>query len=114
MNIFPEASNCNRGERPGSFPFRLRGRDYRLGPLICYEDILPFYVNRIVGRSHPELLVNMTIDTWFGPTIEPWEHLALAQRERDVVDAVNRALAGEADVEVTDIDEVAHAALGTF
>jgi apolipoprotein N-acyltransferase len=47
--------------------------------LLCYEDILPWYVNRAVGEGRPELLVNMTIDTWFGDTIEPWEHLALAQ-----------------------------------
>ncbi len=47
--------------------------------LICYEDILPFYVNRVVSEARPELLVNLTIDTWFGDTIEPWEHLALAQ-----------------------------------
>jgi apolipoprotein N-acyltransferase len=47
--------------------------------LICYEDILPWYVNRAVSEGRPELLVDVTIDTWFGPTIEPWEHLALAQ-----------------------------------
>jgi apolipoprotein N-acyltransferase len=47
--------------------------------LICYEDILPWFVNRAVSEGRPELLVNMTIDTWFGRTIEPWEHLALAQ-----------------------------------
>jgi apolipoprotein N-acyltransferase len=47
--------------------------------LICYEDILPWYVSRAVAEGKPELLVNITIDTWFGRTIEPWEHLALAQ-----------------------------------
>jgi apolipoprotein N-acyltransferase len=47
--------------------------------LICYEDILPFFVNRAVEEGRPELLVNITVDTWFGDTIEPWEHLALAQ-----------------------------------
>jgi apolipoprotein N-acyltransferase len=47
--------------------------------LICYEDILPGFVNRAVRHGRPELLVNLTIDTWFGRSIEPWEHLALAQ-----------------------------------
>jgi apolipoprotein N-acyltransferase len=47
--------------------------------LICYEDILPWFVNDAVAAGKPELLVNVTIDTWFGRTIEPWEHLALAQ-----------------------------------
>jgi apolipoprotein N-acyltransferase len=47
--------------------------------VICYEDILPAFVNDAVRHGKPELLVNMTIDTWFGDTIAPWEHLGLAQ-----------------------------------
>ena len=47
--------------------------------IICYEDILPAFVNRAVRHGKPELLVNMTIDTWFGDTIAPYEHLGLAQ-----------------------------------
>ena len=27
----------------------------------------------------PEMLVNMTNDAWFGNTLEPWQHLALAE-----------------------------------
>jgi apolipoprotein N-acyltransferase len=58
-------------------PLELAG--HRITVLICYEDILPWYVNRAVREGNPELLVNITVDTWFGRTIEPWEHLALAQ-----------------------------------
>lgn len=47
--------------------------------LICYEDILPWFVNDAVSAGKPELLVNIVIDTWFGQSIEPWEHLALGQ-----------------------------------
>ena len=53
------------------------GSDWRLGPLICYEDILQGFV-RGVGQLHPNLLVNLTSDSWFGADTEPWEHLALA------------------------------------
>jgi apolipoprotein N-acyltransferase len=53
------------------------GQDWRLGPVICYEDILSDYL-RGVGRLHPNLLVNMTVDSWYGARTEPWEHLALA------------------------------------
>jgi apolipoprotein N-acyltransferase len=53
------------------------GEDWRLGPVICYEDILGDYV-RGVGRLHPNLLINMTVDSWYGARTEPWEHLALA------------------------------------
>ena len=45
--LFPEASNFSRGSEPASFPLQVGGRDYRLGPLICYEDILPGFARRV-------------------------------------------------------------------
>lgn len=53
------------------------GQAWALGPVICYEDILQGFL-RGVGRLHPNLLVNLTSDSWFGADTEPWEHLALA------------------------------------
>ena len=53
------------------------GQSWRLGTIICYEDILPALLRR-VGTLHPQLLVNLTNDTWFGAHAEPWQHLALA------------------------------------
>jgi apolipoprotein N-acyltransferase len=53
------------------------GQVWKLGPVICYEDILQGFL-RGVGRLHPNLLVNLTSDSWFGADTEPWEHLALA------------------------------------
>jgi apolipoprotein N-acyltransferase len=53
------------------------GQVWKLGPVICYEDILQGYL-RGVGQLHPDLLVNLTSDSWFGAETEPWEHLALA------------------------------------
>ena len=50
---------------------------WRLGPVICYEDILGDFL-RSLGELHPNLLVNMTSDSWYGARTEPWEHLALA------------------------------------
>ncbi len=51
-----------------------------LGPLICYEDILPGFVRQVANLPGGiELFVNVTIDAWYGDTAEPWEHLALAQ-----------------------------------
>jgi apolipoprotein N-acyltransferase len=52
-------------------------RGWKLGPVICYEDILQGFL-RGVGQLHPDLLVNLTSDSWFGADTEPWEHLALA------------------------------------
>jgi apolipoprotein N-acyltransferase len=53
------------------------GPAWQLAPVICYEDILPGYLQR-VGRLRPNLLVNLTSDSWFGAKTEPWEHLALS------------------------------------
>src|SRR5271168_3538977 len=66
------------GSGPRTFPLQAPdGRIWRLGPLICYEDILQEYV-RELGKQHPNLLVNLTIDSWYGAGTEPWEHLALS------------------------------------
>jgi apolipoprotein N-acyltransferase len=46
--------------------------------LVCYEDILPAFVNRAVRHGNPDMLVNLTNDAWFGDSTEPWIHLALA------------------------------------
>lgn len=53
------------------------GKIWRIGTFICFEDTLPD-VLRGIGSNHPDLLVNITNDTWFGETSEPWEHLALS------------------------------------
>lgn len=100
-DIFPDASNFNRGESPGSFPFRLRGRDFRLGPLICYEDILPGFTRRTAALD-PNLLVNITNDAWFGKTFEPYQHLALAvfrsvENRLEMVRAVNTGVSAHID-----------------
>lgn len=52
---------------------------YRLSTLICYEDIIPSFVNKMVRHANPDLLVNITNDAWFGDSTEPWIHLALAK-----------------------------------
>ncbi len=53
--------------------------DHEIATFICYEDIVPNFVNAIVGNGDPDLLANLTNDAWFGDTTEPWIHLALAK-----------------------------------
>jgi len=64
---------------PGSSYAPLKLGGHQLSTMICYEDILPSFVNQLVASGKPELLVNMTNDAWFGDTTEPWIHLALAK-----------------------------------
>jgi apolipoprotein N-acyltransferase len=66
------------GKGPRILRFRdTTGTDWALGPVICYEDILPDYLAEL-GRARPNLLVNLTVDSWYGARTEPWEHLALS------------------------------------
>jgi apolipoprotein N-acyltransferase len=72
------AGRFTAGKGPGVISLEgPKGQVWRLGPVICYEDILQGYL-RGVGQLHPNLLVNLTSDSWFGAGTEPWEHMALS------------------------------------
>ncbi len=75
----PNSGKFSAGTEVDPLPVTLHGETHEISALICYEDILPSFTNKVVRAAHPELLVNMTNDAWFGDTSEPWEHLALAQ-----------------------------------
>jgi apolipoprotein N-acyltransferase len=99
--IFPEASNLSRGSEPASFPLHTGAGDFKLGPLICYEDILPSFARRVAKLS-PNAFVNITNDAWFGRTAEPYQHLALAvfravENRLELVRAVNTGVSAHID-----------------
>ena len=99
--IFPEASNFSRGSEPASFPLHTDAGDFKLGPLICYEDILPSFARR-VAKLGPNAFVNITNDAWFGRTAEPYQHLALAvfrsvEHRLEMVRAVNTGVSAHID-----------------
>jgi apolipoprotein N-acyltransferase len=71
----PNSGRFTRGTSLEPLPFG----DHKISALICYEDILPGFVNGMVRHADPDLLVNLTNDAWFGDSTEPWIHLALAQ-----------------------------------
>jgi apolipoprotein N-acyltransferase len=66
------------GTADDPLPLAPTGSEFSATALICYEDLLPAYVNRLVARADPALLVNLTNDVWFGNTLAPWQHLALS------------------------------------
>ncbi len=46
---------------------------------ICYEDVTPSFIDKMMRADPGQLLVNITNDAWFGDSTEPWIHLALAK-----------------------------------
>jgi apolipoprotein N-acyltransferase len=98
---FPEASNFSRGSEPAVFPLTTAAGNFKLGPLICYEDILPTWARK-VARLRPNAFVNITNDAWFGRTAEPRQHLALAvfrsvEHRLEMVRAVNTGISAHID-----------------
>jgi apolipoprotein N-acyltransferase len=70
---FPEVSHFARGETQE--PLLLGER--RLGVTICYEAIVPEFYRRTIEPG-VQAVVNLTNDSWFGPTSEPYQHGALS------------------------------------
>ncbi len=86
IQMVPAVSHNHAGTAPARFEVTPRSNAQTaetpmyLGPLVCYEDIFVEFAREVAAQSGGvEVFVNVTIDTWFGDTAEPWEHLALAQ-----------------------------------
>jgi len=94
----PNSGRFSPGESLRPLPLGER----QIALFICYEDILPAFVNRIVRSGTPDLLVNMTNDAWFGDSTEPWIHFALAklravEHRRFLVRSTNSGVSGFVD-----------------
>lgn len=75
--IMPEVSDFAASNRVNLF----QGETGFLLPSICYETILPVFTLDFYQRTQKkaQILINVTNDTWFGDSIETYEHTALAK-----------------------------------
>jgi apolipoprotein N-acyltransferase len=69
----PEAGDLTAGESVKIIELG----DFRIGVMICYEDIISAFTRDIADQK-PNILINVTNDAWFGQTSEPYLHMALA------------------------------------
>ena len=67
------------GEGPGPRTLKIPGAP-KTDPLICYEIIFP---GAVIGKERPGWIINVTDDSWFGPSTGPYQHLLMA-RERAI------------------------------
>ncbi|HCM83135.1 MAG TPA: apolipoprotein N-acyltransferase [Alphaproteobacteria bacterium] len=68
-----------------------------ISPLVCYEVIFPGEVVDV--KNHPQLLLNVTNDGWYGNTIGPHQHLAQA-RARAVEEGIPLVRAANTGISV--------------
>jgi apolipoprotein N-acyltransferase len=92
--------------QPGDIREPLLFGKYLLSVNICYEDIFPGHIRSLMkgraDRRKPDVLINLTNDSWYGKTTEPVEHLALAsfrsiEHRRSLVRATNTGVSAFVD-----------------
>ncbi len=98
----PMMGDFGRGPGPEPVPFSVRGTSFPLGVSICYEEILPEYMRGYVTRG-ARVFVNLTKDSWFGDTFEPWQHFQLSlpraiENRVPLVRETNTGLSGVVDI----------------
>lgn len=71
-SAFPQVGNFGRGVGPSV----VEAGGVRTGPIICYEALFPNYVIEAARRGS-QMILNITNDSWFGPSGEPELHLSL-------------------------------------
>jgi apolipoprotein N-acyltransferase len=71
-------SSFSRGEADQSLlNIRIEGQSFTVAPFICYEIVYPNLVARMALDS--QLLITISNDAWFGNSIGPKQHMAMAQ-----------------------------------
>lgn len=100
--LAPAIGRFSPGERGEPLQF---GKNV-LSVSICYEDIFPGQIRLLMSggsdKRIPDLMFNLTNDSWYGKTIQPVEHLALAsfraiEHRRALVRATNTGVSAFVD-----------------
>ncbi|HPQ42182.1 MAG TPA: apolipoprotein N-acyltransferase, partial [bacterium] len=73
----------------------------RLSVTICYENIFPSLIRRMV-RSGGDVICNLTNDAWFGDTSGPWQHFSAScfravETRSPVLRCANTGISGAVD-----------------
>lgn len=69
-------SPAGEGWARGDGPHVINFGEHRIGPQICYESLYPDFSAEL-AKQGANWLVNLTNDSWFGPTFEPHQHMIM-------------------------------------
>lgn len=77
--FFPNQGSFSQGSGPTVWTLNLNAGSteplqVRVGPQICYEGLYPWF-SAEMSRKGAQIFVNVTNDSWFGTTFEPYQHL---------------------------------------
>ncbi len=94
----PSIGNFERGQGASVFDWEKA----KLGPLICYESIAQGYARESALKG-AEVFINITNDSWFGDTSEPFSHLYLTafrsiELRRPLIRATNTGITALIDI----------------
>lgn len=67
--------NMKRGEYDKPLEIDIKGENYKIGPMICYEDIFPS-LGREMALKGADILYVCTNDSWYGREGGAWQHAA--------------------------------------
>jgi apolipoprotein N-acyltransferase len=86
---------------PGKNITPLRSGGLSLGPLVCYEAVIP-ELSRTHVKKGADILVNLTNDAWFGITSAPYQHFIMSvfravENRRPLLRAANTGFSGIID-----------------
>lgn len=70
--LFPGLGSFGSGDGPTT----MNVGDFRLGPQICLESLYPEF-SASMARQGAEIFSNVTNDSWFGRTFEPYQHMTM-------------------------------------
>lgn len=65
--------NLKRGESSRPMPVKIAGSDYKVGSMICYEDVFP-QLGRAAALEGADMLFVCTNDSWYGREAGAWQH----------------------------------------
>ncbi len=75
LKLFPTIADFERGVGPHTLSLELpNSEELKVGPQICYEGLHPWFTQGLV-QDNADIFVNVTNDSWFGHTFEPYQHL---------------------------------------
>lgn len=72
--ILKKYNPAGSGFSKGNGPQLMFIGDYRFGAQLCYESLDPFFSTQL-KKLGADFILNVTNDSWFGPTSEPIQHL---------------------------------------